>query len=666
MALGLGREEIAMDLFRRLRRGKTSQQVKKGRVLRLESLERRAVMSAAPLLDAPMAQPQASVAAHYIFYNQSVWDLNNPAIDPAKDNLAIAPGKTPYLPGAGLATVDNITNFSRGITGIMVDLTPGANHTGITASDFVFKVGNNNSPDTWATAPAPAAISVIPGGGAGGSDRVEITWASGAIKNQWLQVRVKASANTGLTTDDVFYWGNKIGSASSNVSPTATTFATTSTDAAQVMASIGGGKSIADFRDFNRDGNVSSTDAAIVMANIGAIPRLNVPAPTTAYGLTGPVGPQTGVNAPAGAIILSASSGTTANQRAIDNAPAGSVIYFTAGTYTNLSIQVKAGSTYLGAFGAILTSTTKERAFSGSGTAAKPVTVANLIVDGYVPPSQQAAILGGDYFQIDRVEVRNSATGGVQVGSHSKITNSYIHDNGQLGIEAYSTDNACTDVLVENTRVSRNNPANAFDVISVAGGSKFWNVSNLTIRHCEFDNNVGDGIWMDGNLEGGGNSNVTIEANWTHDNGRYGIFQEIGGSAVITGNLVESNGLSGLRLDNGDLVEGAGIQIDNSEGITITGNIVRNNYHGVVLQSYTRSDTTHRLRNISVTNNTITMARGTSGVREVTSLISGIVFDNNTYELSGSAAFVWGYNWGIAFSAWQALGFDAHSTIVRR
>jgi parallel beta-helix repeat protein len=264
------------------------------------------------------------------------------------------------------------------------------------------------------------------------------------------------------------------------------------------------------------------------------------------------------------------------------------------------------------------------------------------------------------------VEVRNSATGGVQVGSHSKITNSYIHDNGQLGIEAYSTDNACTDVLVENTRVSRNNPANAFDVISVAGGSKFWNVSNLTIRHCEFDNNVGDGIWMDGNLEGGGNSNVTIEANWTHDNGRYGIFQEIGGSAVITGNLVESNGLSGLRMDDGTLIEGAGIQIDNSEGISITGNIVRNNYHGVVLQSYTRSDTTHRLRNISVTSNTITMARGTSGVREVTSLISGIVFDNNTYELSGSAAFVWGYNWGIAFSAWQALGFDAHSTIVRR
>jgi parallel beta-helix repeat protein len=654
-----------MDLFRRLRRSNTSQQVKKGRVLRMESLERRAVMSAVALIDAPTAQSQASVAAHYIFYNQSAWDLNNPAIDPAKDNLAIAPSKTPYVPGAGLATVDNITNFSRGITGIMIDLTPGANHTGINASDFVFKVGNNNSPGTWATAPAPSAISVIPGGGAGGSDRVEITWASGAIRNQWLQVQVKASANTGLTSDDVFYWGNKIGDSGTNQSPNATTFETNSTDATQAMAS-GGSKPISNPFDYNRDGQISSTDATIALTNGGAIPRLNIPAPAPVYGLTGSIGPQSGVNAPAGAIILSASSGTAANQRAIDNAPAGSVLYFTAGTYTDLSIEVKAGSTYLGAFGAILTSTTKERAFSGSGTAAKPVTVANLIVNGYNPPPQQSAILGGDYFQIDRVEVRNSTTGGVQVGSHSKITNSYIHDNGQLGIEAYSTDNACTDVLVENTRVSRNNPANAFDVISVAGGSKFWNVSILTIRHCEFDNNVGDGIWMDGNLEGGGSSNVTIEANWTHDNGRYGIFQEIGGSALITGNLVESNGLSGLKMSDGTLIEGAGIQIDNSEGITITGNIVRNNYHGVILQSYTRSDTTHVLRNISVTNNTITMTRGTSGVREVTSLISGIVFDNNTYELSGSAAFVWGYNWGVTFSAWQALGFDAHSTMTRR
>jgi parallel beta-helix repeat protein len=387
--------------------------------------------------------------------------------------------------------------------------------------------------------------------------------------------------------------------------------------------------------------------------------------PTTGYGLTGPIGPQQGVTAPAGSILLSASSSTSINQRLIDNAPAGSTIFFQAGTYTDLSISVKPGTTYLGEFGAVLTSSSKLRAFSGSGTASQPVTVSNLVVNGYKPPSQQAAILGGDYFRIDRVEVRNSATGGVQVGSHSKITNSYIHDNGQLGVEGYSTDNAATDIVVDNCRVSRNNPANAFDFVDVAGGSKFWNVTNLTVTNCEFDNNVGDGIWMDGNLAGGGGKNVTIAGNWCHDNGRYGIFQEIGGSALITGNLVENNGMTGLRMRNGVLVEGDGIHIDNSEGVTITGNVVRNNYHGIVLQSYTRSDTSHRLRNITVTGNTVIMTRGTTGVRENTSLTSGIVFDNNTYELSGSAAFVWGNNWGVTWAQWQARGFDLHSTMVR-
>jgi hypothetical protein len=186
---------------------------------------------------------------------------------------------------SSLATRNNITNYSRGINGIMVDLIDLPPGTTISANDFQFRIGNNNSPDTWAVAPAPT--SVVVGVGQGGSDRVTITWANGAIKNTWLQVTLKGNdatggfnTNTGLTRSDTFYFGNKIADSASTSG--AKTFDTDSTDAAQVFASVGSGKAITDLRDYNRDGRVDSTDALLVFANVGNIVRLNLDPPAAA------------------------------------------------------------------------------------------------------------------------------------------------------------------------------------------------------------------------------------------------------------------------------------------------------------------------------------------------------------------------------------------------
>ena len=81
----------------------------------------------------------------------------------------------------------------------------------LTAADFEFRVGNSNAPGTWTTAAAPTSISVRLGAGVSGSARVEIIWPDGAIQKEWLQVTVKATPNTGLTTADVFYFGNAVG-----------------------------------------------------------------------------------------------------------------------------------------------------------------------------------------------------------------------------------------------------------------------------------------------------------------------------------------------------------------------------------------------------------------------------------------------------------------------
>ncbi len=184
----------------------------------------------------------STVAGRFIFYNNSYWDNNNAAIQVTSgannhddDNDAIATDKSAYLPGSGASTWANITGYDKGINGIMIDLSTGVDHSGLTlanvAANFIFKVGNNSTPSGWAVAPAPNGLSVIPGGGLGGTDRVEITWGTGVngIYGKWLEVGVLPTAQTGLadsgqTIDpdgpgvagavavgDVFFFGNAVG-----------------------------------------------------------------------------------------------------------------------------------------------------------------------------------------------------------------------------------------------------------------------------------------------------------------------------------------------------------------------------------------------------------------------------------------------------------------------
>src|SRR5262249_1963977 len=137
--------------------------------------------------------------------------------------------KSAYLPGAGTANFGNYTSYSRGINGIMIDLLGDGAHTSITLenilNDFTFKVGgggagSNTSVGTWVNAPLPISVTVRTGmtpeangvGTVSGSDRVEIIWADNAIQQKWLEVIVKNTFDTGLRSNDVFLFGNLIGS----------------------------------------------------------------------------------------------------------------------------------------------------------------------------------------------------------------------------------------------------------------------------------------------------------------------------------------------------------------------------------------------------------------------------------------------------------------------
>ena len=207
--------------------------------------------------------PVSTVVGRYVFYNNSAFDGDDPAAN-ASDDGALAPDKTALLPG-GTATFANYTSYSPGINGVMVDIenlpaTP-------SVADFAFKVGNDNSPGAWPTAPAPTSVTVRAGAGAGGSDRVTIIWPDNAIERQWLRVTVKATGNTGLATPDVFYFGNAIGETGNSPSDAEVT----PTDEIAVR---NGPHTLAlspaaidDTCDFNRDRKVGPTDAIIVRDN---------------------------------------------------------------------------------------------------------------------------------------------------------------------------------------------------------------------------------------------------------------------------------------------------------------------------------------------------------------------------------------------------------------
>ncbi len=218
------------------------------------------------------------VAGRHIFYNNSWYDWNDTNGN-LHDNDAIDPSKHALLPDGTLADASNVTSYSRGINGIMVDLA--GSHPNITADDFIFRIGANNDPASWAAAPEPSAIQVYAGQGVGGADRIVITWPDGAILNTYLQVIAAANEDTGLAEPDVFFFGNLVGESFSTQPPAA--FVTSAADElAARNATPKIGLNVANVFDFNKDGKISSADMLIARNNPGLLPRIQIALPAEA------------------------------------------------------------------------------------------------------------------------------------------------------------------------------------------------------------------------------------------------------------------------------------------------------------------------------------------------------------------------------------------------
>ena len=213
-------------------------------------------------------------AGQFVFYNNSSFDSASDSAAIATDKVALRNGET--------ATFENYTSYIDGINGIAVDL---FSSNGLVASDFQFSFGNDDDVDAYATLDSPSIITnltTVAGAGVNGSDRVLIEFADGAITNGWLQVTVLANASTGLTDDDVFYFGNVIGESGND--PNNTLVNLSDISSARTNQTGFGATDVLNIFDFNRDAVVNLADISIARTNQSGFTPVNLITPTSSSG----------------------------------------------------------------------------------------------------------------------------------------------------------------------------------------------------------------------------------------------------------------------------------------------------------------------------------------------------------------------------------------------
>ena len=200
--------------------------------------------------------PAAVVVGRYVYYNNSAYDGSG-------DDNAIAPDKSALLPEQTVSAA-HVTSYSKGINGVMIDVDGLAGDgAGLRAGDLTVRAGAGGDPANWAAAPAPT-LSVRPGAGPGAADRVVLTWADGAVKNQWLEVTLPAGTTTGLAAADVFYFGSLVGDVNGDRTVNLADFGALRQAFGRTGLPLADGHS-----DFNRDGAVNLADFGLLRANFG-------------------------------------------------------------------------------------------------------------------------------------------------------------------------------------------------------------------------------------------------------------------------------------------------------------------------------------------------------------------------------------------------------------
>ena len=296
--------------------------------------------------------------------------------------------------------------------------------------------------------------------------------------------------------------------------------------------------------------------------------------------------------APAGAVAVAAGDNSGINW-----AQPNTTYWFAPGLHTLGSSQFDqidpaAGSTFIGAPGAVLDGRqTNLYAFGGN---AAHVRISYLTVQNFGPTgaNQNQGVVNHDSaasWTIDHSTLQDNAGAGTMLGSDNTLNYNCLKNNQQYGFNAYSTTGPVNLVITHNEIVG--NDTYNWEKHQVGcgctGGGKFWYVTGAVVTHNWVHGNHSVGLWADTNNRG-----FEIDDNYIEDNFNYGLIYEISYNAQIRNNVFERNGL-GAGPSNQGFPTGA-IYISESgsdprvagpygKQFAITGNTFVNNWGGVIL-----------------------------------------------------------------------------------
>jgi parallel beta-helix repeat protein len=259
-------------------------------------------------------------------------------------------------------------------------------------------------------------------------------------------------------------------------------------------------------------------------------------------------------------------------------------------------------------------------------------------------------------------EVRWNHAVGVMVieGDRSTVNGNTVADNGQLGIGQYHS----ADVKLTGNLVTRNNTDGFWIADWESGGIKSTRSSG-EVSGNDIVANRGIGMWSDI-----AEYDRKIVGNRIRDNAADGIRYEISYQAEISENVVEGNGFGTGRGSGPSLWDCGGINVNTSAGVTVAGNLIKDNRNGIAIQSRTRGDGPrgqYVLKDVLIEANQVVMDEKTASTgvvenKESPAADGAIRFSRNSYRIGDRQAERFAYrgetmNW----EQWQAAGFDKDS-----
>ncbi|MGB6260341.1 MAG: Ig-like domain-containing protein [Candidatus Sulfotelmatobacter sp.] len=202
-------------------------------------------------------------------------------------------------------------------------------------------------------------------------------------------------------------------------------------------------------------------------------------------------------------------------------------------------------------------------------SSANNVTIQYLTIEEFANPLQRAGIepTSGNVsptsslnWMVKHCELFNNHGAGVRVAFGTQVHNSYIHNNGSLGVLGGLASTSPSGVVIQANTISYNNYAHVLSDAG-AGGIKFGFTANVVVRGNNVWNNEGTGIHFDTTCKNPLVDNNTVENN----SGGGGVAYEVS----VSGATIRNNILVGNALPGGVPVSTAAVGSYASQGVTI-------------------------------------------------------------------------------------------------